>query len=95
MSTTSSFKDRENEHDIYRSKNCMKKFCESLKEQPMKITDFKQTNKQQVSFENAKICYIFLKRLKIKMQSIKYILKLEIIVIIQVNIEVMHIAYAT
>ena len=31
MSTISSFKNVENNHDIYRGKNCMKKFCESFK----------------------------------------------------------------
>ena len=30
MSTISSFKNIENKHDVYRGKNCMKKFCESL-----------------------------------------------------------------
>ena len=29
MSTISSFESIENKHDVYRSKDCMKKFCES------------------------------------------------------------------
>ena len=29
MSTVSSFKSTENKHDVYRGKDCMKKFCES------------------------------------------------------------------
>ena len=29
MSTISSFKSIENKHDVYRAKDCMKKFCES------------------------------------------------------------------
>ena len=37
MSTISSFKNIENKHDVYRGKNCMKKFCESLREHAMKI----------------------------------------------------------
>ena len=32
MSTISSFKSIENKHDVYKGKDCMKKFCESLKE---------------------------------------------------------------
>ena len=31
MSTILSFKTIENKHDVYRGKDCMKKFCESLK----------------------------------------------------------------
>ena len=38
----SSFKSIENKHDIYRGKDCMKKFCESLREHSMKIIDFKK-----------------------------------------------------
>ena len=37
MSITSSFRSIENKHDIYRGKDCMKKFCESLREHAMKI----------------------------------------------------------
>ena len=64
MSTISSFKSIENKHDVYRGKDCMKRFCESLREHATKITNFKKKNvklltiKQQESYENAKICYI-------------------------------------
>ena len=64
MSTISSFRNIENKHDVYRGKNCMKKYCESLKEQAIKIVNFKKkkmkllTKEQQESYENAKICYI-------------------------------------
>ena len=37
MSTTSSFRSIENKHDVHRGKDCIKKFCESLKEHAMKI----------------------------------------------------------
>ena len=49
----------------------MKKFCESLREQAMKIINFKKkkmkllTKEQQQSYENGKICYICIKKLKI------------------------------
>ena len=42
MSTISSFRCIENKHDVYRSKDCMKIFCESLREHEMKIINFKK-----------------------------------------------------
>ena len=36
MSTISSFKSIENKHDVCRGKDCMKKFCESLREHVIK-----------------------------------------------------------
>ena len=37
MSLISSFKNIQNRHDVYRGKDCMKKFCESLRENAIKI----------------------------------------------------------
>ena len=37
ISTISSFVKIENKHDVYRGKDCMKTFCEFLREQAMKI----------------------------------------------------------
>ena len=45
MSTTSSFKSIENKHDVYRGKDCMKNFCETLRDHAMKIIDFKKKKK--------------------------------------------------
>ena len=45
------------------------------------------TNEQQKSYKNAKTCYICKKILK------KNMLKIKNIVIIQVNIEVLHLVY--
>ena len=42
MSTILSFESIENEHDGSRGKNCMKKFCESLREYVMKKINFKK-----------------------------------------------------
>ena len=42
MSIISSFKSIENKHDVYRGKDCMKKFCESLREQAMNIINYKK-----------------------------------------------------
>ena len=38
----SPFKTIESKHDIYKGKDCMQKFCESLREHEMKITNFKK-----------------------------------------------------
>ena len=64
MSTISSFRSIENKHDVYRGKDCMKKFFESLRQHAMNTNNFKKkkvkllTKEQQKSYENAKICYI-------------------------------------
>ena len=64
MSTISSFRSIENKHDIYRGKNYMKKFCESLREHAMKMINFKKkkmkllTKEQQESYEKVQICCI-------------------------------------
>ena len=64
MSKISSFRSNENKHDVYRGKDCIKKFCEFLREHSMEIINFKKkkikllTKEQQESYENAKICYI-------------------------------------
>ena len=51
---------------------------------------------QQKSYENAKIiCYICKTKIKNKYLKYKNIEKLEIIVIIQKNVEVLQIAYVT
>ena len=73
MSTISSFRSIENKPDVYRGKDCMKKFCELLREHVMKRINFKKKKmkllkkEQQKSYENAKIYYICKKILKINM----------------------------
>ena len=60
MSTISSFKSIKNKHDVDRGKDCMKKFCESFREHPMKIIKLKKkkmnllTKEQLESYKNAK-----------------------------------------
>ena len=101
-STISSFKSIENKH-AYRGKDCIKKFCKYLRERTMKIKKKKEkilkikkmkllTNQQQISHWHAKFCYIP-KKIKINMLKIKIIVTLGTIVIIQVNIEMLHIEY--
>ena len=41
ISTVSSFQYIENKHDLYRGKDCMKTFCEYLREHTMKIIELK------------------------------------------------------
>ena len=63
MSTISSLKSIENKYDVYRGKDCMKRFCESLRKETVKIINFEKkkmkllTKKQQESYENAKMLY--------------------------------------
>ena len=45
ISAISSFRSRENKDDVYRGKDCMKKFCEYLREHGMKIINFKKQKK--------------------------------------------------
>ena len=44
MSKLSSFTSIENKHDVYRGKDCTKKFCEFLREHAMKIILKKKKN---------------------------------------------------
>ena len=77
----------------------MKKFCEFLRERAIKIINLKKkkmkllTNEQQESYENAKICYFCKEKFENKYLKDKNIVTLKIIVIIQENIEVLHLAY--
>ena len=64
MYIISSFRSMENKHGVYRGKDCIKDFCEFLREHAMKIINFKVkemmllTKEQQESYENAQVCYI-------------------------------------
>ena len=42
MFTILSFKNKENNHDVYKGKDCMKKFCESLREHPINTINVKK-----------------------------------------------------
>ena len=47
MSIISSFRSIEKKHDVYRGKDCMKTFCEFLREHAMKIINLR-TKKNEV-----------------------------------------------
>ena len=71
MSTTSSLRSIGNMHDVYRGKDCMKKFCEFLREDAMKIIVFEKnmkllTEEQKESYENATNFYICKEKLEKK-----------------------------
>ena len=84
MSTISSFKNIQNRHDVYRGKDCIKKFWKSLREHALEIINFKKKKmkllgkEQQESYENGKT--FVKKNLKINMLKVKNIVKLGIIV---------------
>ena len=48
MARISSFSSKENKHDVYRGKDCMKKFYESFREHAMKIIGFKNKKKNKI-----------------------------------------------
>ena len=81
MSTIWEFDAAENKHDVYRRKDCMEKFCESLREHTIKILNLAKkrmvplTNKKQESNKKTKICYIYEKVSYISTLMIKAIPK--------------------
>ena len=81
MSTISSLRSIENKHDVYRAKDCIKKFYEFLREDAMEKINFKKkkwsfnksinkrilTKEQHKSYENSKICYIYKEKFERKL----------------------------
>ena len=56
MSAVSSFKSKkQNKHDVYRGKDCMKKFFESSREHATKITNLKEKKKEVINNRTAGI----------------------------------------
>ena len=64
MSTMWGFDHIEDKHTLYHGKDCMKKFCTSLREHAKNIIDFENrkmlplTKEELRSHQDAKICYI-------------------------------------
>ena len=91
MSTISSFKIIKNKNDECRSKDCMKKFCESLTEHPLETINFKKkkikllTEEYQESYENEKVCYICKEKFENKYVKVKKYYLVLIIVIMKRN----------
>ena len=95
--STISFKSLENKHDVYRGKDCIKKFCKSLRKQAINIINYKKMNlltkEQKQSYENAKIYYIYKEKFENKYVKDKNIVKLEVTAIIQGTVELLRLAY--
>ena len=94
------FDTTKNELDYYRGKNGMKNLCLDLREHVTKIFNYEKkemvplTKKEQKNHNKQKVCHICKKRL-VLMITIKNIIRLEIIVIILGNIEVLSMISAT
>ena len=62
--TCCSFDKSKNERKYYRGEDCMKIFCEDLKDQAMKIINYEKkemiplTDEEKESYENQEICHI-------------------------------------
>ena len=55
ISKISSFKSTENKYDLHGGKDCMKKFCESLREHTMEIIDFNNKKNGVIKKRTGKI----------------------------------------
>ena len=55
VSTISSFKSIEKRHDVYRCKDCIKKFCESLRHHTMKIINLENKKNKVINKTPARI----------------------------------------
>ena len=63
MSTIQGFDHIKNKHTLYHGKDCIKRFCESLKKHVNRIIHFEKkktslTNKELKSHKDEKVCYI-------------------------------------
>ena len=58
MSTISSFQSMKNKHDVCRVNDCVKKFCDSLREHAMEITNFKKKKNEFFNKRTAGIILI-------------------------------------
>ena len=82
MSTIWTFEGIENNHDVCRGKDSMKKFCISLRELAIKIITFEKkkmmplTNEEYESCLTQINCHVCKKRLNINTLMIKIIIKL-------------------
>ena len=91
MSTIWTLDGIEKKHDIYRGKDCVKKFFESFRQHSTKVIHFEKkkviplTKQEDESYVNQINCHIFKKSSSITTLMMKFVVKLKTIVIIQVN----------
>ena len=102
--TSNLFDKSKNERKYYRGEDCVKIFCEDLKDHANKIINYEKkemiplTNEEKESYENQKICHICEKEFCIDEDNKKEFRKCkksEIIVIMQENIEELLIVFVT
>ena len=94
-----SFDKSENKQTYYRGRDCMKRFCDDLKEHLTRIANYEMkpmdplTEKEKESYGNQQLCQICDKEFCSDNNNDEYkkMRKVKIIVIMQVNIEVPHI----
>ena len=88
MSTIWGFHHIEKKHTLYSGKDCLKRFCDFLRENAKKIIDFKKkkllplTKKELKSYQAGNVYYIYGKRILKFLLKIKFIEKSEKIVIL-------------
>ena len=103
--THCSFDRTKNKLDYYRGRNCMKNFCLDLREHATKIINYEKkemiplTKKEEKKHNKQEVCHICKKRFSINNNKniiiYQNIIRLEIIVTILENIEVLLMISAT
>ena len=97
--TSCSFDKSENKQTYYRGRDCMKRFCDDLKEHLTRIANYEMkpmdplTEEEKESYKKQQLRHICDKEFCNDKDNYEYkkMRKVRIIVIIQVNIEVLHI----
>ena len=98
MSTICEFGQIEDKHNLRRGKDCMKKFCTSVREHAKNRINIEKkqmlplTKEELKSYQDAKVCYFCGKRILKKFAKDKNYQKGRN-VIIQINIEAQHIVF--
>ena len=88
----------EDKHNLCRGKDCMKKFCTSVREHAKNRINIEKkqmlplTKEELKSYQDAKVCYVCGKRILKKFAKDKNYQKVRNI-IIQINIEAQHIIF--
>ena len=99
--TQCSFDTTKNKLDYYSDINCMKNFCLDLREHATKIINYEMkemiplTKKEEKKHNKQEVCHICKKKDLVLTITIKNIIRLEIIVAILENIEVLLMISAT
>ena len=88
MFTKWSFDEAESKFDYYRGIDCIKKWCEKLRNRATEIINYQEKSKKIATY--AKKNFVMIKMRKI---SLNYTKKSEIIVILQENLEDLHIVF--